>query len=620
MGTITADTRGEVTDRVVDYYTARARGGAALITVELTDVHPDAHIVMGERGHLGIFDDRFISGLRRLTDGIHAAGARCSVQLQHSGRAMFSQDPSRLPVAPSAIPCPLMGQKCRALTIGEIEELVEAFSQGARRARESGFDAVDIHGAHGYLIAQFMSADSNRRSDEYGGDLTGRLRFPCEVLRGVRKQVGDDFPVVFRFSADERISGGRNLEESVAIAPMLVEAGADCLSVSTGTLVHGLTYTVPSMGVPRGLNVSAAAAVKAAVDVPVTVAGKLNDPVLAESVLAAGKADLIAIGRGLIADPEWPTKVREGRWEDICRCISCNQGCINAAVVGAPFCCLVNAEAGREGEMGIGPADGAKRVLVAGGGPAGMEAARVAALRGHDVTLYEQGEHLGGQFRIAALPPLKQEIAPYLQYMGRQLEKTGVKVVLGQKLTGTMVAAAGPDAVVVATGGRPLVPEIPGIDGDNVVKAVDVLEGSAATGRRVLVAGGGVVGCETAEFLDQYGKRVTIVEMLPRLASEMAMGPRTLLLERLDGSRVRVMTSTRIVEFTPDGVVVEHKGHRDTVGGMDTIVLALGVASVNDMADEISNAVPEVHVIGDARKPGTALDAIAAGAEVGRLI
>jgi 2,4-dienoyl-CoA reductase-like NADH-dependent reductase (Old Yellow Enzyme family) len=279
MGTMLAGPDGEPTDRLIDYYAARAEGGAALITVEVAHVHPYTHAATAEGAAAAIYDDRLIPDWKRLTDRIHATGAKASLQLHHPGRVMAPSDPSRPPLAPSATPA--QRHPPRPLTIAEIEELAEAFGQGARRAREAGFDAVDIHGGHGYLIAQFMSAESNRRTDSYGGDLRGRLRFALDVLTSVRVRVGPDFPVIFRFSADERTSGGRTLDESVVVAPLLVDAGADRLSISTGTRANVATYTIPPMGLPGGLNTAAAAAIKAAVDVPVIVAGKLNDPLLA---------------------------------------------------------------------------------------------------------------------------------------------------------------------------------------------------------------------------------------------------------------------------------------------------------------------------------------------------
>lgn len=621
MGTLFASADGGPSDKFIDYHEARARGGVAIVTVEVTDVHPYTHVGALDRGLPAIYDDGLIPRWRQFTKRIHAAGAKASMQLYHPGRQFPTLDPSKPPVAPSPLPCPcpVCHDVPRPLTIAEVEELVQAWGEGARRAKEAGFDAVEVHGAHGYLIAQFMSAHSNCRADRYGGDLRGRLRFPMEILQSIRKRVGPDFPVIFRYSADERAPGGRTLEESVAIAPLLVKAGADCLSVSTGTYLTLMTYLIPATGVAKGLNVEAAAAIKAVVNVPVMVAGKLNDPIMAEQVLREGKADLVAIGRGLLADPELPNKAAAGDFDDIRWCIACNE-CIYRELTAFNIACTVNPELGREREMELKPAPKAKRVLVAGGGPAGMEAAHIAAQRGHRVTLYEAEEELGGQFRIASLPPWKQEIVPYLKYLSRRLEETGVKVVLGQALTRSLVEKAKPDVVVVATGGKPLVPNIPGSKGDKVVTAHDVLQGKAVTGQRVLVVGGGLIGCETADFLASYGKDVTIVEMLPQLASDMAMGPRDLLLERLCQSQVEALISATVVEITADGVVVEHEGHRDTIEGMDTIVLAMGVTSVNKLAEAIKGKVAEIHVIGDAKTPGKALDAIAAGAEVGRLI
>jgi 2,4-dienoyl-CoA reductase-like NADH-dependent reductase (Old Yellow Enzyme family)/thioredoxin reductase len=590
MTTMLGGPDGEVTDRFIDFYAARARGGAALITAEAVDVHPYTHnLSLGDRGFTAIYDDRFIPGLRRFTDLMHAAGAKVSVQLHHSGSAMLMIDPSKPPVAPSAVPCP-GGSVPRPLTVEEIEELVQAFGAGARRAREAGFDAVDIHGGHGYLIAQFMSAYFNRRTDGYGGDLASRLRFPIEVLKEVRKNVGEDFPIIFRFSADERVAGGRGLDESVAIAPLLAGAGADCLSITTG-MHFTLLYTVAGMAMPMGLNVESAAAIKRAVEIPVMVAGRLNDPLLAGAVLAQGKADLIAIGRGLIADPELPAKLAAGRRDDIQWCIACNQGCIGALASGGDFACLVNPEAGRGRETRPEPASRSRRVWVVGGGPAGMAAARTAALRGHRVTLYERGEQLGGQLRLACAPPGKQEICSYLRFMERQLSQLEVEVVLGQAVDPAQASRVNPEVAIVATGSRPLIPDIPGIDADNVVTAHEILAGDAATGPRVVVAGGGRVGCETAEFLDRCGKDVVLVEMRSELAADVIPVPRESLLHALGRTRVEVRTSTQIVGITAEGVAVECDGRRDILPTVDTVVLALGVTPVDELADALREEI-----------------------------
>ncbi|MBM4462547.1 MAG: FAD-binding protein [Chloroflexi bacterium] len=622
MGTLMANEDGSPSDRVLDYYEARAVGGAGFIMVEDTVIHPSIAFGMGEIAITSMYDDRFIPAWKRFTDHLHAVGAKLSIQVWHPGRQAPAIGPDRPPWAPSLppCPCPYCQDVPHVMSISEIQEIIDSFAQAARRVQESGFDAVEIGGAHGYLIAQFMSSYSNKRTDKYGGDLISRMRFALEVLEASRAKVGPDFPIIFRFSADERVTEGRNLDESLAIAPWLVAAGADCLHVSTGVYVNAETYIVAPAAVPKGHNVYAAEQIKKVVNVPVIASGRLNDPLMADQVIAQGKADLVAIGRGLYADPEWPNKVAAGRFEDIRWCTSCLDGCIHSLRTTFATKCQVNPEVGRERQMAITPAARTKRVLVVGGGPAGMEAARVAALRGHHVTLYEKEKELGGQFRIASIPPTKQEIIPFLKYQARQLSQTGVKVVLGQEATAATVKDLKPEVVIIATGSKPLIPDILGADGQNVVTAHDVLTFRVTTGRKVLVAGGGMVGCETADLLASYGREVTIIEMLPELAADMAHGPRYFLLQRLAEQKVKAVTSATIQRITSDGVVINHDGKEETIRGMDTIVLAMGAVSVNRLAREIEGKVSQVHVIGDAETPGKAMEAIAAGAQIGRAI
>jgi len=437
--------------------------------------------------------------------------------------------------------------------------------------------------------------------------------------REVRSKVGDDFPIIFRMSGDERVPDGRNQEESVAIAPSLVAAGADCLSISTG-MGFELTHTVAGLGMPKGLNVATAAAIKSAVEVPVMVAGKLNDPLFAAAVVARGSVDMVAIGRGLVADPEWPNKLREGRSETIRPCVACNQGCIGTLSAGLPFTCLVNPEAGRELDLPIEPATRPKRVWIAGGGPAGMEAARTAALRGHQVTLFEGEQQLGGQLRLASIPPRKQELVPYLRYLHGQLVRLKVEIHLGEALTSAAVQKGGPDAVVVACGGTPVTADLPGFSSEHVCLAVDVLDGRALTGQRVAVVGGGQVGCETAEHLDKIGRDVILLEMQSELAVGELPLPRKILLRALEATRVRVFTNTRLLEVEQESLLVEREGEHEKLDDVDSVVLALGVESRSDLARELEGKVPELHVIGDAKQPGNAVSAIAAGAEVGRRI
>jgi 2,4-dienoyl-CoA reductase-like NADH-dependent reductase (Old Yellow Enzyme family)/pyruvate/2-oxoglutarate dehydrogenase complex dihydrolipoamide dehydrogenase (E3) component len=622
MGSLLAYDGGTPSQRLIDHYMARVEGGCGLIMLEDTTVHHSLALCFGEIGVGAIYDDSLIPGWKKLMDQIHKAGAKASIQLWHPGRQAPALGPERPPWAPSMLPCPC--PNCQDLphvmSIADIDEIIDCFAQAARRVKEAGVDAIELCGTHGYLIAQFMSAYSNRRTDKYGGDLRSRMRFALEIIEACRSKVGPDFPIIFRFSADERVPGGRTIEESVAIAPWLVRSGVDCLSVSTGVYANVETYTAAPMSVPKGFLMHDTEEIKRAVNVPVIAVGRLNDPLIAEQFVAQGKADIVAIGRQMLADPEWANKVKSGDIEDIRWCTSCSHECLHALMTKFSFKCQVNPELGRDREMAIKSAATRKRVAVVGGGPAGMEAARVAKLRGHDVTLFEREAELGGQYRLAAIPPTKQELLPYIKYQMRQLDKAGVKIKLSTVATTAEIEKLKPDAVIIATGSTPLVPQIPGVDGKNVFDARDVLKFKAVTGKKVLVAGGGMVGCETADLLASYGRKVTIVEMLPEIASDMVPGPRYHLLKRLDEQKVNIVTSCSIERFTADGAVVKHDGAQETIRGIDTIVLALGAVADNSLAKQIEGKIKELYVIGDAEKPGDATEAIAAGAKAGRSV
>lgn len=615
METMQTNFDGTVSEMQLKYFVARAKGGVGLIIVEGATVHPSCGLPM----ILGIHNDSFIPGLKKLADRVHSQGAKISIQLFHLGRQLPDL-PDLSPWAPSAIPCPKNKNHPHEMTIPEIEDVIEAFGQAALRAKKAGFDSIEVHGAHGYLLQGFLSPYSNRRTDKYGGDVRSRMRMITEVTQCIREKVGSNYPILCRISAEEHIPGGRNLEETVTTTPWLVEAGADCIDISTGNYNNFLTKMIPPMEQPKGLNIYASEAIKKVVDVPVIVAGKLNDPLIAEGVLAQGKADMIAIGRQLLADAEYVNKVAAGDFEDIRWCISCNT-CMEKVQTIAKSYCLVNPEMGREvdPEFAMTPTPKAKKVLVIGGGPAGMETARVAALRGHDVTLYEKNANLGGQLCIACIPPCKQELAPFIKYLTRAIDKAGVKIVT-EEATGSTVDKLKPDVVVIATGGKPLIPDIPGVYGENVVTAWDVLTSKVDTGDKVLIAGGGLVGCETAEFLADYGKDVTIVEALPKLASDAVEGRDILIRKRLAELDVKSVTSTTIKSFTPDGVVITHNGQDEAIRDINTIILAMGVSPVNDLLTEVKNKVSEFYVIGDAQIPATAYEAMLAGAQTGRKI
>ncbi|MFC1822654.1 FAD-dependent oxidoreductase, partial [Thermodesulfobacteriota bacterium] len=424
---------GSITERIIDYYEARARGGAGLIIVEVS-------LPNGVRKYvpktLGLFDDSQIAGWSKLVKRIRAQGARVAVQILDPGPGSRSALSGRQPMGPSPVAERDIRELPREMTIEEIEEVIKDFAEAARRAREAGLDAIEIHAAHGYaMVGSFLSSYYNKRTDEYGGSLEGRAKFLVDMLQAIRQKVGQDFPVIVRISGDDRVPGGRTLQETQFLAPMIVEAGASALEISGGTVPNAFWAVVPPAGTPLALNAEYARAVKQAVDVPVICVGRINSPKLAEFVLESQKADMVSMGRALMADPEMPNKAQTGNFEDIVPCIGDNQGCLTDPFGKIDTSCTMNPALGREKEMVIAPASVQKRVVVAGGGPAGLEAARVAALRGHDVTLLEKEGKLGGQINIASVPPGKQEISQMVKYLSRQVEKAGVRVELNTSVT-----------------------------------------------------------------------------------------------------------------------------------------------------------------------------------------
>lgn len=615
---------GTVSEKLKRYLEARAKGGVGLITTE--------PVTIGEKlpytpRTLGLWDDKFIAGLRELTGLLHSHGAKVVPQIIHPGPESLSPFYHKVQtVGPSPVMCHTTKQICREMTVGEIAEVVEMFGEAARRARDAGFDGVELHAAHSYmLVGSFLSPLRNRRADQYGGSIEGRLKFPIEVIQSIKKKAGEDFPLILRISGDELTPGGNTIHDMQYVAPLLVEAGVDAFHVSAGAFPTW--RIIAPTGTPRGLNVAFSSALKDVVNVPVMTVGRINDPRLAEDILRRNEADLIAMGRALLADPEFPLKAMEGRPDDIAPCIACLLGC-RGVTPGMAMTCLINPALGREGELAIVPTDQPKRVMVVGAGPGGMETARVAALRGHRVEVFEREARIGGQFNLAAVPPMKQELVKVLRYLLVQAEKAGVKIFLNREVTPDTVAEANPDVVVVATGGVPLVPEIPGIHGQKVVTAHDVLAGKRAIhGANVLVIGGGMVGCETAEFLANRGDNpiigrtsVTIVEMLDDVAKDMAPENRTLLMQNLREAGVTIITGAKVKEILDDGAIIEKDGKESSLRSMSHIVLAMGARSYDPLSEKIRDKVKELFTVGDAAKPRRALEAIAEGTQVGRRI
>ncbi len=604
---------GFPTERYLEYHEAKAKGGWGLIITQDYAIEPKGK---GYTHIPGLWADEQIEPHSELTRRVHRCGGRIAAQIYHAGRQTNHEIIGTQPVAPSPIPCPAKKEMPRELAILEIERLVERFGDCALRAKKAGFDALEIHGGHGYLIAQFLSAYSNKRGDKYGGNLYNRARFALEVIADVRAKVGEDFPLIFRFSGDEYIPGGRTIEETKAIAMMLQEAGVDALHITAG--VYGSRHTiVPPARMAHGVNVHLAASVKGAVSVPVIAVGWINDPFIAEAIVASGEAAFVAMGRASLADPELPNKSLARRFEDIIYCIGCMQGCTEKIrKQGAPGGCMLNPRTGREKEYTVTPAEKRKRIFIAGGGVAGMEAAIVAAQRGHEVHLFEKEEKLGGQFAHAAVAPGKGEIGSFIAWQQTQLGKLGVSIHLGSELGVETVRSGHPDAVIVATGSKPVVSEIPGADLPHVVNAVDVLAGKVAVGERVVIVGGGMVGSETANHLANHDKSVTIVETQSEIATDEETNSRILLLKDLEERRVNVLTGVSVKKFLRDYVIAEREGNELRLGPADSVVLALGSKSDNQVLKELEGRVPVLRCIGDALEVRKALEGIEEGYKV----
>ncbi|MBI2867299.1 MAG: FAD-dependent oxidoreductase [Chloroflexi bacterium] len=589
----------------LDFLAARAKGGAGLVMVAAGMVMRDV-----PADFIRLHADEFVPELRQISAAVHAHGAKVGIQVLHQGRQSPFPDE---PVAPSPIPCPVTRRMPRELAAAEIEALVEDYAEGVRRARDAGFDLAEIHAAHGYLVSQFLSARSNQRADGYGGDLRGRSRFLTDILRRARQKVGRAFPISCRINGNDNIDGGLLPEETEAIAALAEEAGADLINVSGGVYGSYPVTIAPFYAAPA-LYVDVAARVKRRVRIPVGVACRIESVDLAERTVQEGKADLVALGRPLIADPDLPLKASRGDRDSIRPCIYCNQGCMKELDKVEPITCTVNPQVGREG-MSVAPPQRKKRVLVIGGGLAGLEAAYSAARRGHTVTLYEEARELGGQWHLAAAPPLKQGYLRFLRWLTRQVEQHGVQVRLGAHATQETVANERPDAIVVATGAKPMIPPIPGIE--RAVTAWDVLWGQTPIGERVVIIGGNSVGLETAHSLAVAGKKVLVLEMQQYIGADMPSTVRWHLRRLLDQRGVQSMRSAKVKAIHSDGIVVETKEGEKALPAADTVVLAVGSHASREFAASLQGLAPEVYVVGDATRPRSALEAVREGWDVG---
>jgi NADPH-dependent 2,4-dienoyl-CoA reductase/sulfur reductase-like enzyme len=504
----------------------------------------------------------------------------------------------------------------REMSVAEIEAVIQAFAEAARRAKFAGFDGVELHGTHGYLMAQFLSPYTNRRTDAYGRD---RALFALKTLEAVRSEVGRDYLVGCRMTGCEFIEGGLTLEEAQAFARRMEEAGIDYLHVSGG-IPEKAHHSIIPMYFPKGYLLHLAEAIKKVVRLPVIAVGALHDPALAEKALQDGKADLIAMGRALIADPALPRKLGSGQVEDIRTCLRCNDGCSSRTAQTRTQRCAINAEVGRERRMRLHPVSRAKHVCVVGGGPAGMEAARILAARRHKVTLIEKEKELGGHLRHASVPEFKQEMRGFLNYLRTEMHKAGIEVLLNQPATLESVRAVKPDAVVLAAGSALQIPEIPGVAQPFVGTAIDVLAGQFQPGERVVVVGGAAIGCEVAVHLASQGRKVTVIEMLPDIILDLEARSRVALLQLLQEKKVEVRLNVRLEEIGPRKVRVADRNWQESEIPVDSVVLALGLRSNQELLEPLKKHFAEVHAIGDCLEPRKIYQAIHEGALVGRAI
>jgi 2,4-dienoyl-CoA reductase-like NADH-dependent reductase (Old Yellow Enzyme family)/thioredoxin reductase len=627
MATNLATEDGYVTSRLKDYYEERARGGIGLIIIEYTCM--DSPVAKGVARQLCCDDDSFIPGLSELARVIQRHNVPVALQLCHAGRLASTRFTGCQPVAPSALAAPGADMP-RELSRDEIDDITEKFAKAAGRAKKAGFDGVEIHCTHGYLLHQFASPISNIREDAYGGSLENRVRMILDVIRAVKKTVGKDYPIWARINAKEfNMPDGISIEESRQLAKWLEETGVVALNVSATCETtraplamawpEGDEMGSPSMAHPYGYLLPTIEKIKEVVRLPVMGVGRIS-PEAGEKAISQGQLDMVVIARALLCDPELPNKVASGKIEDIRQCCGCNDCTLRAIARDQSLHCSLNPCMGREKELAFVPAVKKKRVVVIGGGPAGLEAAKVAAIRGHEVVLLEQGDRLGGQMIPASKPHYKEGLLDFVDYLTTRVKKLGVKIELGKEAAQESVKNYKPDSVIVATGARRQIPDLEGSKNISMVTVEDVLEGKVRVGERVIVIGGGMVGCEAAEFLAERGKKVTLVEMMNTLALDAEPAHRRHLLNRLKRWGVTFMLQAKAVAVARSGLILSMtEGRRELLTG-DTILVATRPKPKSDLYYALRETVPEIHMVGDCLEPRSIAEALLEGFRAGRVV
>ncbi|MHA1913621.1 MAG: oxidoreductase [Promethearchaeota archaeon] len=599
---------GYVKDQLVDYYVERAKGGAGFICVEMGIVDYPIGSTAG-KGMIATDDDKYNPGLNQLATAIDKNGSVPMIELSHGGRYAHSGLTGMQPVAPSPIRGYRgRGEMPRELTTEEVEELVERFGDSAVRCSEAGFKGVLLMGSTGYLISQFGSPLTNKRTDKFGGKTPAeRATFIVEIIKNIRKKLGSQFPVIYKISAEEV------LEDAQIMAKRAEQAGVSVIHTWAGW--HESPKPMLPMSVPRGAFVYLAEAMRSIISVPIMTGGRINDPRFANEIIRDGRADLVHFGRPFLTDPYFPQKAMKGDFDDINMCIACCR-CFDAMATSGPVVCSVNAELGMEGNK-FEKAEKSKNILIIGGGPAGMEAARVATLRGHKVTLWEKNDRLGGNLITASLAPYKDETNCLTQYLSNQMKKLKVNIQLNKEATLDSILNENADEVIMATGAKAITPDIPGIKNENVVMALDVLKGISSTGDKVVIVGGGMIGCETAELLTSNGKDVSIIEMLPKIARDVGPATKWSVTMRIARWGIKQYTSSKVIRILDEGVEIEREGNSEIVKA-DTVVVAAGMEPINQLHNALKEKVPNVHAIGDCSQARRMLNAIHEGYAIGR--
>lgn len=606
---------GGITDQAVEHYRRRAAGGPAMVIMEACAVSPEGVV---SENQARIDSDRLLKGLSRIAAAIRDEGAIPAIQIHHAGRQTSAKVIKRLPLAPSPLPCPAIRGDVAPLTVDQIQDLVKKFADAAVRSREAGFELLEIHGAHGYLINQFLSRYSNIREDGYGGDVSGRTRFARDIIAEIRNRLGSSFPISFKISAQEFVPDGLTVGESIDILKLLATAGIDAVQVSAGNDSTPEWICQP-MFMQKACLVESAAAIKKELKIPVMAVGRINDPWTADNIIAKGMADLVCIGRGLMADPEMPIKAQEGRFDEIRTCIACNT-CMQSIYRKGRLECLVNPALGREQEMQIVPAAQPKKVMVVGGGPGGLNAAWVAAKRGHEVHLYEKQPYLGGQLVPGSKTAYKREMQSLINFHKRQVELNGVICHMGQEVTVQTVQKENPDVVILATGSRPVLPKVEGIDEASVETFDSVLNGDVQEKKTTVIIGGGSTGCEVAYHLSEMGSPVTIVELMPKIGGDLEAVTKKLLVRKLKENNVRILTGHRLLRVGKNSLVVAGPDGIENIIEAQRVIVATGIRQDDAIHQQIKSLGYETHVIGDCLEPRTAKTAIYEGAKLGRSI